>query len=538
MNNGNRLPRPRERSRINNRLTFALIWGTVYVCLLNAPMLNIHSPSDLGNAFMSWMLTCLSFLIACYSAVFFAVLVPLAFLAGTLAEYSERVLSVRLSEPIIASLFEMDMAAMGQGIIGWQALPWVAAGLCLTALCLFHRTRFEVSRPLKTRLLIVTGYLSLVLFLVFLLPLGSIVQLRHPYDIFAEVGDYWKSRMQVTFAHARLFDIASLPATDENPVSAQPLQVILIIGEAARADHFSINGYVRETTPLLQEENHLISFYNVSSCGTSTHISVPCLMTRATRENMAPATSETSFISLFRKKGFYTLWVSEQGKYGLGAQRTQISSISGESELEVFNDKNFSLTTSRRNLNSHDSALYLNELEAYFQSQTRSSSRKMLAVFHMAGSHFPYHWRYTLPFRKYAPTCPDVLPQLCPPEALINSYDNSIVYADFFIAGVIDTLRDKNAILFYVSDHGEYLGEHGRFLHGQETGDAELRHVPMLVWTSDTFNRLYPGKVRHMREKQALSLRQEFLFHSILNCSNIDSPVINKKSSVCAQWDE
>jgi glucan phosphoethanolaminetransferase (alkaline phosphatase superfamily) len=261
-------------------------------------------------------------------------------------------------------------------------------------------------------------------------------------------------------------------------------------------------------------------------------------MTRATRENMAPATSETSFISLFRKTGFYTLWVSEQGKYGLGAQRTQISSISGESEVEVFNDKNFSFAASRRNLDSPDSSLYVNELEAYFQSQTRSSSRKMLAVFHMAGSHFPYHWRYTPPFRKYAPTCPDVLPQLCPRGALINSYDNSILYTDFFIAGVIDTLRDKNAILFYLSDHGEYLGEHGRFLHGQETSDAELRHVPMFVWTSDTFSRLYPGKVRHMREKQALGLRQEFLFHSILDCSDIESPVINQKSSVCAPWDE
>jgi glucan phosphoethanolaminetransferase (alkaline phosphatase superfamily) len=75
-------------------------------------------------------------------------------------------------------------------------------------------------------------------------------------------------------------------------------------------------------------------------------------------------------------------------------------------------------------------------------------------------------------------------------------------------------------------------------LHGQETDDAELRHVPMLVWTSDTFNRLYPGKVRHMREKQTLRLRQEFLFHSILDCSGIESPVINKKSSVCAQWVE
>ncbi|MDD3026305.1 MAG: phosphoethanolamine transferase domain-containing protein, partial [Aliarcobacter skirrowii] len=50
--------------------------------------------------------------------------------------------------------------------------------------------------------------------------------------------------------------------------------IILVIGEAARADRFSLNGYEKETNPLLKQEE-LVSFTNMSSCGTSTAHSVP-----------------------------------------------------------------------------------------------------------------------------------------------------------------------------------------------------------------------------------------------------------------------
>ncbi len=52
--------------------------------------------------------------------------------------------------------------------------------------------------------------------------------------------------------------------------------IILVVGEAARADHFSLNGYPRETNPLLKKEQ-IINFSQMYSCGTSTAYSIPCM---------------------------------------------------------------------------------------------------------------------------------------------------------------------------------------------------------------------------------------------------------------------
>ncbi len=52
--------------------------------------------------------------------------------------------------------------------------------------------------------------------------------------------------------------------------------IIMVLGETARADRFSLNGYEKETNPLLKKEE-IVNFPNMYSCGTSTAESVPCM---------------------------------------------------------------------------------------------------------------------------------------------------------------------------------------------------------------------------------------------------------------------
>lgn len=175
-----------------------------------------------------------------------------------------------------------------------------------------------------------------------------------------------------------------------------------------------------------------------------------------------------------------------------------------------------------------------NEFKDYFFNDLITSRPEKLAVFHMISSHFPYQWMYPNEFRHYVPTCPASAldPLECTRDELINSYDNTIVFADSFLSKTINVLRDKNAILVYVSDHGEYLGEHGRYLHGQGTEDAEIRHVPMIWWASDRFIKSNPDKIRSMRSKLHVKLSHDNIFHSVLDCAGIDSPVIDKSLSI------
>lgn len=57
--------------------------------------------------------------------------------------------------------------------------------------------------------------------------------------------------------------------------------IVLVVGETARADHFSLNGYARETNPRLREAG-AISFNNFWACGTSTAAALPCMFADAT----------------------------------------------------------------------------------------------------------------------------------------------------------------------------------------------------------------------------------------------------------------
>jgi lipid A ethanolaminephosphotransferase len=60
---------------------------------------------------------------------------------------------------------------------------------------------------------------------------------------------------------------------------------VLVVGETARADHFSLNGYPRNTNPKLSAQPGLINLPNVYSCGTETAVSVPCMFSDIGRAN-------------------------------------------------------------------------------------------------------------------------------------------------------------------------------------------------------------------------------------------------------------
>lgn len=91
------------------------------------------------------------------------------------------------------------------------------------------------------------------------------------------VTDVFKAN-ELTLTHI------GLDAKQQPGVSKQRKLVIMVVGETARADHFSLNGYVKETNPLLKKQ-HIISFSDFWSCGTSTAVSVPCLFSNYTESN-------------------------------------------------------------------------------------------------------------------------------------------------------------------------------------------------------------------------------------------------------------
>jgi lipid A ethanolaminephosphotransferase len=108
------------------------------------------------------------------------------------------------------------------------------------------------------------------------------------------------------------------------------------------------------------------------------------------------------------------------------------------------------------------------------------------------GSHGPaYFKRYPKNFSKYKPACRTAELSECTQEEIINAYDNSIRYTDFFLSKVIDLLIENtghDTTMLYLSDHGESLGEGGLYLHGlpYSFAPAAQTQIPVIVWAGPT----------------------------------------------------
>lgn len=253
--------------------------------------------------------------------------------------------------------------------------------------------------------------------------------------------------------------------------------VIVVVGETARADHFSLNGYSRQTNPLLEQEPGVISYSDISACGTSTSISVPCMFSLETKNDfqIKEAKRTQNVLDLLAKAGVSILW------------RDNNSDSKGVATRFEYQDFKTPATNPNCDLECRDVGM-LSGLQDYVNQQEGD----ILIILHQMGSHGPaYYKRYPKEFEHFQPACQTAELGDCGEEELINAYDNTIYYTDFFLAQVIAFLKTNTpafeTTMFYVSDHGESLGEHGMYLHGMPyfmAPDAQKK-VPVILWANE-----------------------------------------------------
>lgn len=343
------------------------------------------------------------------------------------------------------------------------------------------------------------------------LPLGL------PFDVLKNSLAYISERGRL---QGFLMDRERMPAPTAS-FEGDEMIVVVIIGEAARADHFEINGYSRPTTPHLARDQ-VISFSDVTSCGTLTDISVPCMITAATGDDPRESFRKPSLMGIFKAAGFPTAWISNQRL--LGTHDTGVSALAKEADFVRYN-----------NPESHNifSKLLDEDLLPFMDEFLLHNPKKAFLVLHSIGSHWRYDNHYPDQFRFFTPTCSRRSPKACTLEEVINSYDNSIAYTDYFIHQVIERLREKKAMVWYVSDHGESLGEGGRWGHGQREDVEEQRKVPMIVWASESFKQDLGEKWENLLSKKAQALSHDHLFHSVIHCAGIETREVAKEMSLC-----
>ena len=281
--------------------------------------------------------------------------------------------------------------------------------------------------------------------------------------------------------------------------------VVLIIGESARSENFSLYGYQKSTNPLLSQIPDVFHF-NATSCATYTTAGVKCILRHDNSDKLYEILPNYLYRNNVEVIWRTTNW-GEPPVHIKNYQTREDLAQSPEDEKDKYDE------------------VLLNGLKEQISASTKE---KVLIILHTSTSHGPiYSKKYPLQFETFRPVCKSVELGKCSQTELINAYDNTIVYTDYLLSRVIDDLqqlKEFNSAMIFVSDHGESLGENNLYMHGMPLSLApkEQYEIPFIVWVSDGSAKLKPNE----------NLTQNHVFHSVLKFLNIQSPIYNEEMNI------
>lgn len=368
--------------------------------------------------------------------------------------------------------------------------------------------------------------LALVISALVVLPLtpfyASFIREHKPLRYFTNPTFYIYSLIKYSKQRLKGNEKTVVTVIDDSPRSLGNKRelVVLVVGETARADHFSLNGYAKPTNPRLSKEN-LLSFRQFYSCGTSTAESVPCMFSLLERGEFskAKARAQENLLDVLKRAGVHVLWRDNNSDSKDVALRVTYQDYKTPKNNLVCDEE------------CRDEGMLVG-LDAFIRQHPKGD---FLIVLHQMGNHGPaYYKRYPKAFEKFTPVCKTNQLEKCTQEEINNAYDNAILYTDYFLSKVIEFLKpyskDFDTAMFYISDHGESLGENGLYLHGLPyiMAPDDQKHVATVLWLGDGFG----VDVATLKGKQNQKLSHDYIFHTVLDLMKVKSRVYKQDKDI------
>lgn len=289
-----------------------------------------------------------------------------------------------------------------------------------------------------------------------------------------------------------------------------PKVVMLVIGETSRAANWQLNGYNRETTPLLSKTPNLTVFTDCMSQSNTTHKSIPILLSPATADNYEVLYHSKGLLAAFNEAGFHTAFISNEPR------NKSFNDHLGEQAQEVL------FLRDKMSGTPMDSLL-LPEI----QKTLDRNKGNLFIVVHTYGSHSTYSDRYE---RNQAYFTPDVVLKATKDNRsiLMNAYDNTIRYTDRMLHRIISQLQaqERPAAMLFASDHGEDIYDDGRnlYLHASPWPSYYQLHIPFLVWTNDLYRQEHAARVSLLESRTAEPIQTDCVFPTILGLGGVSTP--------------
>ncbi|MCA1929675.1 phosphoethanolamine transferase [Rheinheimera sp.] len=519
-------------SRLWHPFWFALVSALGMTLLLNGPFLAAVQAKVPGQYGLQLNLMAILFLLNLLLLVLFSFrrlqkpMLLTFFAIGALSYYFIDSFGIVIDKEMLQNAIETDTAearsvltvGMVWQVLGLMLFPLLCIGLIKVRVLsnkqfLLHWLVALTLVVLSLFSLVASGYSDLA---PFFRNHREVKHLALPFSPVSAAISFTRQEIKKQFPE----DFIRLGEDAVQPLSARtakPRLIVLVLGETARADHFQLNGYARATNPKLSQLS-VTSFSNVSSCGTATAHSVPCMFSNMGRQNYdeAIAKNSSNVLDILSLAGIEVSWLDNNSGCKGVCQRV-------DTEL-LFTQQQNPLCDEGQCL---DEVLLL----ALEQQLQKPLTTDRLIVLHQLGSHGPEYFKRSAEKDKaFLPECTDKQLQLCQTTEVVNAYDNSIVATDSLLAGVINRLNNQpqnQTALLYLSDHGESLGENGIYLHGLPywmAPKAQTR-VPMLWWMSGSYADSQQLTSSCLAARQDQSFSHDNLFHSLLGMFQVKTTV-------------
>lgn len=496
-------------------LRFAIIAGLINLVLYHIPLFKYCFNTLEPKTFNSWLLLIsLVFIIIIFNAfivysislisrTFAKILWFIFFVVNALAMYFIKTFNIMLNESMVGNVLNTNTA---------EASSFFSSGLLLYAVVLgiLPGIWLFLAKPMKATAKKAFRTVGILILSIIVLIAVNIQNIPWMHTHSEPLGSYtmpWSyvANTQRYYHHKHKNARQEILLPDASIKDSTKTVFVLVIGESARSENFSIYGYGRNTNPLLSRVSGLRHF-NAEAAATYTIAGVKAILEYTPSKKLYECLP-----NYLHRTGVRVIWRTTN----TGEPKLNIDKKQDADDLKALYpeaDKNY------------DEIL----LQGLKNEIVNSGKSKTLIVLHTSTSHGPdYFNKYPKEFETFAPVSTNVELEKCKREELLNAYDNTIVYTDYLLDKIIKelkTLEEYKVAMLYVSDHGESLGENSMYMHGMEKAFAPKQQyeIPFLVWVSD----------KNISLKENPQLSQHHVFHSVLHFLAVDSPIYNKEMDI------
>ena len=311
--------------------------------------------------------------------------------------------------------------------------------------------------------------------------------------------------------------------------------VVFLLGESTSRHHMSLYGYGLPTTPRLEARDargELAVFRAVTSPHAGTLAVVRTLF--SFYDNASPGMwyEYGNVFDILRQAGVRTAWLSNQeasGFYG-SIGRT----LGGRCDVMAFTSRlSHSIDLSER----YDEEL-LPLLDATLAEEPEEAGAAQFFVLHLMGAHEEFGRRYPAPYAQFTEEDERGRGVAASEEerAVRAAYDNAVLYDDAVVDAVIRRFEGRDAVVIFLSDHGEEVYDVRSLAgHGDESSPWQ-RDIPCVFWMSETFRAQHPAAAARIRRATGRAWQSDEMIHTLLDLMQIRVPSYDAQKSLL--WEE